>query len=195
MAKPQRTETLAPQADAEPLASATHDEHRGLAARLLDLRKVVEDYRLLAVKEHAQTVQKMAQIEQQLSSIEKRVDKEVESIQLKQRELDQHLRDGAEQVRKAGELGRKMTDQVQELAELREMAADPHEVIKPVRASIAQVRADVEALAKTIDVRFEQLPKAKGQAYESRGDDEAPLAKLGTEIRKLKERLSALESD
>lgn len=206
MAKP-RTETkvpvdqedndrrLNPQADAQPLMpSAAQDEHRGLAARLMDLRKLVEENRQHGVKDHAQVMQRMAQIESTMSSLEKRVDKEAEAIQLKQRELEGHLRDGGEQVRKAGELGRKMTDQVQELAELREMASDPHEVVKPIRASIALLRADVESLGRTIDIRFEQLPKSRSQAYESRGEDEDPLVKLGVEIRKLKDRVKELES-
>ncbi len=189
---------LNPQADAQPQeseASASHDEHRGLAARLLDLRKVVETHRQSAIKEHHQLLQRMAGVEQQFVAISERVDKEVEGINRKQRDLEAMLREGAEQVRKAGELARKMTDQVKELEELREMAADPHEVVKPLRASIATLRGDLEALGRTIDIRFEQMPKGRGQAVETRGDDEQPILKIGAEIRKLKERLAAVEAD
>lgn len=205
MAKPQRTEkppvdaedsdrrALAPQADDGP--SVQQDEHRGLAARILDLRKLVEEHRLSAVREHASHQQRMAELEQKVSAMESRVDRGMEEISRTQRNLDNSLREGGEQVRVAGELGRKMTDQVRLLEELREMASDPHEVVKPIRHSIALLRGDLEALGKTIDIRFEQLPKSRSQAVESRGEDEQPLVKLGAEIRKLKERVSELESD
>ena len=189
---------LNPQADVQPQdtpASASHDEHRGLAARLLDLRKLVEDNRLLAVRDREQVLQRCANVEQLVASLTTRVDKECEAIQKQQRDLEAMLRDGGEQVRKAGELARKMTDQVKELEELREMAADPHEVVKPLRASIATLRGDLEALGRTIDIRFEQLPKARSQPTESRSEDELPIVKLGAEVRKLKDRLAALEPD
>ncbi len=189
---------LNPQADVQPQdtpASASHDEHRGLAARLLDLRKLVEDHRQAGIKEHSHLLQRAANLEQQVTAISVRVDKECEAIQKQQRDLEAMLRDGGEQVRKAGELARKMTDQVKELEELREMAADPHEVVKPLRASIAVLRGDLEALGKTIDIRFEQMPKARSQPTESRSEDELPIVKLGAEVRKLKDRLAALEPD
>ncbi len=183
--------------DPEPVVheSASHDEHRGLAARLLDLRKVVEDYRLNALREHGQVLRRAAELEEQVVAIGTRVDKEVEAIGKMQRDLEAQLRESGEQVRKAGELARKMTDQVKELEELREMAADPHEVVKPLRASIATLRGDLEALGRTIDIRFEAMPKDRARAIESRSDDEMPLLKLGAEVRKLKDRIAALEPD
>lgn len=173
--------------------SLRQDEHRGLAARLMELRKLVEDSRLLAIREAGQINQRMAQLEQQVTAMGKRVDTEVEGITKRQKELDNALREGGEQVRVAGELGRKMTDQVKQLEELREMASDPHEVIKPLQKSLAFLRGDLEALGRTIDVRFEALPKGRAQPIETRSADEDPIVKQGAEIRKLKERLTALE--
>lgn len=205
MAKAQRTEPkppvdaedndrrLNPQVDTEP--SVQQDEHRGLAARILDVRKALEEQRIAGISERAQLNQRMASLEQQVTGMATRIDREVEEIGRKQRDLEASLREGGEQVRVAGELGRKMTDQVKLLEELREMASDPHEVIKPLQRSIAFLRADLEALSKTIDVRFEQMPKSRSQPVESRSEDENPIVKLGTEIRKLKQRLEALEPD
>lgn len=174
--------------------SVRHDEHRGLAARLLDLRKLVEDHRQLAVRDAAQLNQRMAQLEQQVTAMATRIDHEVERMVRRHKDLDDALRQGGEQVRVAGELGRKMTDQVKVLEELREMASDPHEVIKPLQRGLATLRGDVETLAKTIDIRFEQMPKGRSEPIESRSEDEQALVKLGTEIRKLKERIGALEA-
>jgi hypothetical protein len=184
---------LAPGADAEP--STQQDEHRGLAARILDLRKALEEQRLAGIQERAHLNQRMANLEQMVSAMATRVDREVEEIGKTQRELGNALREGGEQVRVAGELGRKMTDQVKHLEELREMASDPHEVVKPLLRSLAFLKGDLEALSKSIDIRFEQMPKQKSQPVESRSEDENPIVKLGTEIRKLKLRLEALEPD
>jgi DNA repair exonuclease SbcCD ATPase subunit len=185
------------QPDDEPVVheSAFHDEHRGLAARLLDLRKVVEDHRQAHMRDHAQLIQRVAHLDQQVVTMATRVDKEVESLGKTQRDLEAQLRESGEQVRKAGELARKMTDQVKELEELREMAADPHEVVKPLRASLATLRGDLEALGRTIDIRFEAMPKDRPRAIESRSDDELPAVKLMAELRKLKDRIAALEPD
>jgi len=197
MAKKQHTEALAPQADVQPLTepegSAYNDEHRGLAARILDLRNLVEEHRRLQLKEHAALLTKVANIEQMQVALEHRVDKEVEGIQRQQRDLQQALHDGAEQVRQAGQLARKMTDGMAALEELRAVASDPHEVVRPVQRSLAQLRADVETLGRTIDIRFEALPKTRATAYEMRSEDESPFLKMGAEIRKLKERVTELE--
>lgn len=184
---------LAPQADDQPQGSAQQDEHRGLAARILDLRKLVESNRLAAVKEHSQTQQRAAQLEQDVTRLTQRIDAEVESIQKQQRDLTQKLHEAGEQVRQAGALARKMTDQVKELEELRAVASDPHEVVRPVQRGLAQLRADLEALGKTIDVRFEQMPRPRAVPLESRSEDEDAIIKLGTELRKLRERVKALE--
>lgn len=183
--------TLSPQPDTEP--SAAQDEHRGLAARIWDLRKLVESNRLAQVKENSEQRQKMAQVEQLLSALATRIDRECEALQKMQTDLRGQLHDSGEQVRQSGALARKIQDGMKELEELRAVASDPHEVVKPVRASIAQLRADVEALARTIDIRFEQLPKSRAVPLETRGEDEDAIAKLGIEVRKLRERVKALE--
>ena len=38
------------------------------------------------------------------------------------------------------------------------------------------------------------MPKNRSQPLESRGEDEQPLVKMGAEIRKLKERVTELET-
>ncbi len=199
MPKKPATEALAPQADIQPLTeaegSAQQDENRGLAGRILDLRNLVEDHRRLQLKEHHGLVTKVAHIEQMLVQLEQRVDREVESIQRQQRDLQQALHEGAEQVRQAGQLARKMADGMKELEELRAVASDPHEVVKPVQRGLAFLKGDLEALSKSIDVRFEQMPRSRSVPLESRSEDENPIIKLGAEIRTLKQRVKALEPD
>lgn len=184
---------LNPAADTEP--SAQQDEHRGLAARILDLRKLVESHRQAHLKEHAHTQQRVAELQQLTSAMGARIDREVESIQRTQRELQSTLHEGGEQVRQAGQLARKIQDGMSELEELRATASDPHEVIKPLQRSLATLRGDLEALGRTIDIRFEQMPKGRAQSVESRGEDEDALIKMGAEVRKLRERVKALEPD
>jgi hypothetical protein len=196
---------LNPQADTVPLdraalsgdltGSAQQDEHRGLAGRILDLRKAFEEQRVEGIRERAHLNQRMANLEQQVSAMGTRIDREVEEIARQQRVLDNALREGGEQVRVAGELGRKMTDQVRVLQELRELSSDPHDVVKPLQRALAFLKGDLEALSKTIDIRFEQLPKAKSQPIESRSTDEDPFIKMGAEVRKLKDRVGKLEQD
>lgn len=205
MAKKQHTEAppvdaedddrrLAPQADVQPTEpSAQQDEHRGLAARILDLRKLIETNRVLHVKEYAQQQQRIAQLEQLVSAMATRIDSEVEAIQKRQRDLQTTLHEGGEQVRQAGQIARKIQDGMKELEELRAVASDPHEVVKPLLRSIAQLRADLERVDKSIDIRFEQMPRPRAQAYEARGDDEDPVAKLSDQVRALSQRLRVIE--
>ena len=206
MPRPQRTDKaaplemtttapvdLAPAPDEQP--SVAQDEHRGLAGRLLDLRTLVDENRRLAVRDFSHLGQRMASLEQLVSAMQSQLDKAVEGIQAQQRDLGVALREGGEQVRKAGEIGRKMTDQVKVLEQLREDASDPHEVIKPLQRSIAFLKGDLEALAKTIDTRFEQYPRPRGEPVETRDASEDPIMKMGAIIRELKGRVAALEAD
>lgn len=197
MPKP-RTEKTVPvdtEDDDRRAPSVQQDEHRGLAGRLLDLRTLVEDNRKAAVRDFSQLNQRMATLESLVSTIAARVDREVESIQGQQRDLAAALREGGEQVRVAGELGRKMTDQVKVLEELREMASDPHEVIKPIQRGLAHLRGDLETLAKTIDIRFEQYPRPRGEPVETRDASEDPIVKMGNLVRDLKNRIVKLEAE
>ena len=84
MAKRQRTEDelradvtgvspLHEASRAEP--SREHDEHRGLAGRILDLRNLVESERLTRIKDQGELKQRMALLDQQLTALEKRVDR------------------------------------------------------------------------------------------------------------------------
>ncbi len=172
--------------------SREHDEHRGLAARILDLRNLVESERLARVKDQGELKQRMALLDQQLTALEKRVDRECESIQKMQRDLETTLRESSDQLRKAGEFVRKIDDGMKALEELRETQTDPHEVVKPVQRAIALLRGDVEALGKTIDIRFEQLPKARPQPWEERGDD-SPIEKQARLLADLHQRVKKLE--
>jgi len=185
---------LDPQVDSQPQEqpSAQQDEHRGLAARILDIRKAMEANAQKQAREREDLKQNMARIEQLLSGLTTRIDREVESIQKQQTELRGMLHDGGEQVRQAGAVARRVQDGMRELEELRAVASDPHEVVKPVQRAIAHLRTDHEALAKTIDVRFEQLPRQKPLQWESRGEDEDPVLKLEVEVRKLRQRVDAL---
>jgi DNA repair exonuclease SbcCD ATPase subunit len=200
MPKPQRTEkpeALAPVPDEQPStgASVQQDENRGLAGRLLDLRTLVEENRRLAVRDFSHLGQRVASLEQLVSAMQSQLDKAVEEIRAQQRDLGVSLREGGEQVRKAGEIGRKMTDQVKVLEQLREDASDPHEVIKPLQRGLAHLKGDVEALAKTIDLRFEQYPRPRGEPVETRDASEDPIVKMGNLVRDLKNRIVKLEAE
>lgn len=184
---------LMPQADTEPTEpSAKADENRGLAARLVELRQLVEQNRQAQVRDYHQLMQRVAQVEQQLSALNTRIDRECETIQKQQTELRGMLHDGGEQVRQAGAVARKVQDGMRELEELRAVASDPHEVVKPVQRSIGHLRTDLESLKSSVDHRFEQLPRQRSQQWESRGEDEDPVLKLAAEVRKLKVEVGAL---
>ena len=157
---------LAPQADTEP--SAVHDEHRGLAARILDLRRLVEKQEQQRASDLAELRRNFAQVEQQVNSLQKQVDEAMGQIRRKGLDLDEQLRQSAEQVRAAGELARKMTDHMKTLDDLREMAADPHEVVKPLRKDIGELKHGLETLQLQVDRRFEALPKVRARALEER---------------------------
>lgn len=190
MVKPKNEPKTTPDAaplDAAPAeaGSAAEDENAGLAARLLELRSVVEDHRRLAQRETGEQRTQIARIEERVRTLGEKVDRAMGDWDRRSRELDQTQRDAGEQVRRAGELARSMQDRVKVLDELRAVASDPHEVIKPVRRELAQLGADLQALAKRIDLKFEALPKRRAEAVESRDE----LGELRGEVKQLKRQL------
>lgn len=152
--------------------TAAADENQGLAARLVELRRTVEDNRKDAVRDMGELKTELARISDRQARLGDRLDKAMAEVDRRQRDLDQQLRTGAEQVRASGELARKMNDHMRVLDELREVQADPHEVVKPLQRQIAQLDADVKTVRKHVDLKFEQLPKPRAEPWESRGADE-----------------------
>lgn len=167
--------------------TAAQDENQGLAARIVDLRRALDDQRKSHERDMSALRQLVAQMEQQVAGTIGRVDAMTLDFERRSRDLETTQREASEQVRAAGELARKMTDHMRTLDELREVAADPHEVVKPIRKDIAQCRLDLEMLQKQIDVRFEQLPRRSPTPAESRGDHE--LDAIRTELKRLKAQL------
>lgn len=166
--------TTGPEYTRDPDGSTHQDENRGLAARLLELRRTVEGHERQRISDLAETRRLVAQIGQRADTMQKQLDEALKSIDQKQRDLEVALREGGEQVRAAGELGRKMQDHVRVLDELREMAADPHEVVKPLRRDIGELKHALTLLDKQVDHRFEETAKqltrltARERAYETR---------------------------
>jgi len=152
--------------------SAAADENQGLAARLVELRRVVDENRKDNLRDLAEVKTDLARISDRQAQLAVRLDQAMAEVDRRQRDLDQQLRTGAEQVRASGELARKMNDHMRALDELREVQADPHEVVKPLQRQIAQLDADIKTVRKHIDLKFEALPKAKAEPWESRGADE-----------------------
>jgi len=152
--------------------TAAQDENQGLAARIVDARRLLDEHRKSNDRELATLRQQVAQLEQGHAGTIQRVDAMTLDFERRSRDIEIAQREAAEQVRVAGELARKMSDHMATLDELREVAADPHEVVKPIRKDIAELRHELTLLAKQVDVRFEQLPRSRTTANESRGDHE-----------------------
>ena len=174
--------------------SAEEDEHRGLAKRILDLRRFVEAGRIAGVKETADLRQIVAQLEQTVTTATRAVDTMMKEWVRRGSALDATQREAGEQVRAAGEQVRRVKDELKALEELRESAADPHDVVRPLRKDIGQLQHDLLLLTQQVDRRFELLPKAKPQPWEMRGDDEDPFMVLGRQLQALKQRVEAIES-
>lgn len=172
MATTSSTKAERERADRASERSAAQDENTGLAARLVELRRALDEHRKGNERETAALRQHVAQLEQQVASTIGRVDTMTLDFERRCKELDNAQREAAEQVRVAGELARKMSDHMRTLDELREVAADPHEVVKPIRKDLGELRHEVTLLTKQVDLRFEQLPRARPSAGESRGDQE-----------------------
>ncbi len=152
--------------------TAATDENQGLAARLVELRTVVEENRKASVRDVSECKEALARLDVRVSALATKLDKAMGDIDRRARDLGQAHRDGAEQVRAAGEIARKMTDHMRVLDELREVQADPYEVIKPLQRQIALLEGDIKTTRAHIDRKFEALPKAKPIAWETRDDAE-----------------------
>lgn len=172
--------------------SAEEDEHRGLAKRILDLKRALDEQRKAFERSLADVRQVTAQVEQVAASVRRDVDAMMKEWERRGRDLQAIQAEAGEQVRAAGEQVRKLKDELQALEELRETAADPHEVVKPLRKDIGQLKHDLQLLNSQVDRRFEALPKDKSKPWELRGDDEDPFMKLGREIAALRKRVDAL---
>lgn len=182
MAATTRNETKAERERASE-RTAAQDENQGLAARLVDLRRALDDQRKSHERDLSALRQVVAQMEQQVAGTIGRVDAMTLDFERRCRDLETAQREAAEQVRVAGELARKMTDHMKTLDELREVAADPHEVVKPIRRDIAELRHELTLLTKQVDVRFQQLPGRRPTPAETRGDHELDV--LRTEVKRL----------
>lgn len=186
--------TQTPKSDALPGASTVAlEENRALAAKLVELRAEMdrldgargrEIAEMRGVVARVQDRQKA--IDQKLDALKTEWDRELRAIQEQKRAMD-------EDVRKSGQLARQMTDHVAALDELRESQPDLDRVLGPIKRSIQQVALDLDAYRKTQDLKWEQIPKAKQRPSETRDGDEA-LQKMGEKIRKLSERVEALEA-
>jgi SMC interacting uncharacterized protein involved in chromosome segregation len=165
-----------PKSDPKPSADETADrtaeqhENEGLAARLLELKALVEENRKLAVRDFAELKAEFGRMTERLKTVDGKVDGAMAEWARRSRELDQTQRDSAEHVRAAGQIAREMKDRVQVLDELRETSADPHAVVKPLQREVAQLKADLADLGRRIDVKFDALPRQKAAPIEFRGD-------------------------
>jgi phage shock protein A len=187
------TPTTTPKSEALPGASTVAlGETRSLAARLLEVKAEAEDRarahdkvlgELRALIGRVEDRQKA--VDQKLDQMKADFDREVRAIQEQKRAMD-------EDVRKSGQLARQMTDHVKALDELRESQPDIEQLLGPVKRAIQQVGLDLEAYKKHQDSKWEQLPRQKGKAAETRDSDE-PLQRVGEKLRKLTERVEALE--
>jgi methyl-accepting chemotaxis protein len=168
----------------KPERTVAKDENEGLASRLIELRKVVEDNRVANIKAIGEIKTDVGRMSDRLEGAIKKVDEAMATIDKAGRDLATSQRESAEQVRAAGELVRGMKDRLKVLDELRETAADPYELLKPIRKQVGEMVGDFEALKKNIDVKFESLPKVKPVPLETRGDD-SEIQRLRIEVKRL----------
>jgi len=187
MARPER-QSLLPVAD----GSISQDENAGLAARLIELRAVVEENRVASARACSELKTDVSRISDRLTAALAKVDQAMSSWESRTRVLDQSLRESAEQVRASGEIARGMKDRMKVLDELRETQADPHELLKPYRRQLSQLEADLTNLRKVIDVRFEGLPRPKATPAETR-DDPGEIGRLRVEVKRLANLVLPLE--
>jgi chromosome segregation ATPase len=150
-------------------ASAEKAENEGLAARIIELRGVVEQNRVEGVKAMADLKGEVARMSDRVNHALSRVDTLATDWDRRKRELETAVRDSGEQVRAAGEIASKMNARVKVLDELRETAVDPHELIKPVRREMAELKSALESLDKNFEVKIEALrPKRRAEPLETR---------------------------
>lgn len=153
----------------KPEKSTAQAENEGLAARLLELRQLVEKQDQDHKKATAEVKQEVARMNATVDHLAKKVDAALTEIERRSRDLTAMLREGGEQVVQAGALARKMQDRVKVLDELREVAEDPRELLKPIRKDIAQLNADLLTLQKNTEAKLASItPKQNAQPWESR---------------------------
>lgn len=198
MARRDKTAEAAPPVDTEDddrRGSTEDDEHRGLAKRILELRRALEVQRVAGEKALSDLRQLIALQEQTVATAVRQVDMLLKEWERRSRDLESTQREAGEQVRAAGEQVRRLQDELKALEELRETQADPHDVVKPLRKDIGEIKHELLLLTKNVDYRFEQLPRPKAQPWEMRGDDEDPFLKMGRQIRALEVKVNALLDD
>jgi chromosome segregation ATPase len=168
------------------------EETKGLAARLLELRNELSERDAARGREIAELRGMVARasdrqkaIDAKLDSLKTEWDRDLRAIQEQKRAMD-------EDVRQSGQLARQMKDHVAVLDELRESQPDLDQVLGPIKRSIQQLANDLDAYRKAQDIKWEQLPKQKARPSETRDGDEG-LQRVGEKIRKLTERVEALE--
>jgi chromosome segregation ATPase len=176
----------------DPPSTVALEENRGLAQRLLELRNELAEQHAARGREIAELRGIVARIADRQKAIDTKLDqlktewdRDLRAIQTQKRDMD-------EDVRKSGELARKMTEHMAVLDELRESQPDLDQVLGPIKRSVQQVALDLEAYKKNQDGKWEQLPRQRQKPAETRDGDEV-LQRHGEKLRKLTERVEALE--
>jgi chromosome segregation ATPase len=180
----------APKIDAP--STVALEENRGLAQRLLELRNAMEEQQHDWGKRFGELSASVARIADRQKAIDAKIDSLKTEWDRDLRAIQEQKREMAEDVRQSGQLARQMKDHVAVLDELRESQPDLDQVLGPIKRSIQQVALDLEAYKRNQDGKWEQLPKAKARPSETRDGDEG-LQRVGEKIRKLTERVEALE--
>lgn len=112
----------------------------------------------------------LARMRESVLACHARVDAFAEQWMESRNEMAQARQQAGEELRAAGRMSRDMTERATALEEIRRNTPDPAVYLKPVREAVAQLKADVLALGKATDVRFEGLPQRRPRAPEERGD-------------------------
>lgn len=170
------------------------EENRGLAQRLLELRNAQEEQQRDWGKRFGELSTLVARIADRQKAIDTKLDTLKADWDRDVRAIQEQKRAMGEDVRQSGQLARQMKDHVAVLDELRESQPDLDQMFGPVKRSIQQVALDLEAYKKTQDAKWEQLPRQRQKPAETRDGDEG-LQRVGEKIRKLTERVEALEGE
>lgn len=112
----------------------------------------------------------VARLKESVQGCHNRVDTFAEQWMASKNEMTQARQQAGDDLKAAGRLSRDMTEKAAALEEIRRNTPDPAVYLRPIRTELGQLKADLQALVKGIDVRFEQLPIRRSRPLEERGE-------------------------
>lgn len=152
-----------------------------LAASISGLRTMFEQYASDQKRLIGELKVEVARCRESCVGAHKRVDDFSQLWASQRGAMDQAQRDAGQMLKEACSTARATKERAEALSEMIGAIPDPEKTMRPFRVEFAQMKQDLAAIERGVDVRFQELPKLFGlstaRKLEARGEGPSAFTK------------------